>query len=60
MNNNAPCKDCKNRSSSCHSTCYNYLQFREECQKDYNKRALKSSAVPTDLKYRNKNNYGRK
>ena len=60
MSIKAPCKNCNNRSSTCHSTCYDYLQYREEHQKSYEQRALKWSAVPTDLKYRNKNNHGRK
>ncbi len=32
--NNAPCKDCKNRSIGCHTTCKQYLDFKEQHKRE--------------------------
>lgn len=34
----APCKDCPDKGCGArHSTCEKYLQFRKECEKQYEK-----------------------
>ena len=33
-----PCKDCKDRSVTCHSTCEKYLEFRKMMEEEYKKR----------------------
>lgn len=40
-----PCKDCGERSETCHSTCEKYKAFRQ-CRDEYNRmKAQKSAAI---------------
>ena len=38
----APCKDCKDRTSGCHSKCEKYKAFDDENKKKYEQRAMYS------------------
>lgn len=34
----APCKNCNDRNSMCHSTCVNYIQYKKEVDRIRDKR----------------------
>lgn len=44
---NAPCKDCPNRSITCHSTCPAYISFAEEAARQREVRYKERLSAPT-------------
>lgn len=44
------CKDCSKRCVGCHSSCEEYLSFREELD-EFNKKVAESKALVRDADY---------
>ena len=47
---NSPCKGCEKLFIKCHSTCEEYLEFREEVAKLNEKKKKKKSKYPCQSK----------
>lgn len=52
----SPCKDCEERTASCHCTCDDYRKYQDEMQKQRDQRRMACISRPIAPKWKKKSN----